>query len=281
MPRSAATSSAEASPRRRTAYSTARRPAGTAAARPGVVDRRAGRRRVVDPSVGKQQVAVAELVPLVAGHERRLVGGHQHFAPRHRLQHRQVGGIWLVPAGEQAVDRAHPASRCDDDVGPTRTGVCGAVGIGDGLERPHHGGADGDDVPAGAVRGVHELGGGARHAVALGVGTLSSFERRHARVQDDRGDDDAAADQAGDDLGGERPRRARHLGAPRLGGEHRLVGGERPVARDVRVADRPTVGRHRLGQVDAVGGDRQPQAGATPGPAAAGGRSPRHRAGAP
>ena len=56
-------------------------------------------------------------------------------------------------------------------------------------------------------------------------------------MEDQWHDHDAAVDQPGDDLVGERPSGARHLGASRHGGEHRLVGGDGPFAGGVRVAD--------------------------------------------
>ncbi len=55
-------------------------------------------------------MAVAELVPPVAGGERRLVGHDEGVPAGDRLEHRQMGGLRFVPAGEQPVDGADTAS---------------------------------------------------------------------------------------------------------------------------------------------------------------------------
>ena len=54
---------------------------------------------------------VAELVPAVPGGERGAVGEFERPAAGDRLEHLQVAGLGLVPAGEQAVDDAHAALR--------------------------------------------------------------------------------------------------------------------------------------------------------------------------
>ena len=67
-------------------------------------------------------------------------------------------------------------------------------------------------------------------------------------MQHERGDEHAAGGERRDQLGRERPAGARHLGAAGLGGEHGLVGVERPLARDVAVADRVAVLGEELAQ---------------------------------
>ena len=66
-----------------------------------------------------------------------------------------------------------------------------------------------------------------RHLEVLGVGRLARLERGHAGVQEHRRHADALGHQAGEHLGGERAAGAGHLGRPRLGGVHVLVGGDR------------------------------------------------------
>ena len=65
--------------------------------------------------------------------------------------------------------------------------------------------------------------------------------RRHARVQDDRGDERAAGDEPRDQLRGERASGTRHLRAAGLVCVHVLVRGERPPSAHVAVADRAPV----------------------------------------
>ena len=75
----------------------------------------------------------------------------------------------------------------------------------------------------------------------LREGRLAELRGRDAGVQRDRGDQDAARDQLGHELRGERAGRARHLGAPGLQREHGLIGIERPLVRYVGVPDRVAV----------------------------------------
>ena len=100
-----------------------------------------------------------------------------------------------------------------------------------------------------------------RHAKPLGIRVLVRLERRHAGVQHERCDADALGDEPGDELGRERAPGARHLRAARFARVHVLVDVERPVARDVAVADRATVhrevGEDRVGKIER----RDPQAG--------------------
>ena len=56
------------------------------------------------PRLRQDEVHVAELVPEVAAPERGRVGALDERAPGDRLEHVQVRGLGLVPAGQQAVD---------------------------------------------------------------------------------------------------------------------------------------------------------------------------------
>ena len=75
-------------------------------------------------------------------------------------------------------------------------------------------------------------------------------------MQEQRGHADALGHQPGQDLGGEGPAGARHLGRAGLGGVDVLVGGDRPAALHVAVADGAPVagqvGVQRLGRFDAA-----------------------------
>ena len=73
------------------------------------------------------------------------------------------------------------------------------------------------------------------------VGQLVRLQRGDTGVQDQGGDAHALGHQSGDHLGGERPPRAGHLGAARLGGVDVLVQVDRPRPLDVPVADRSAV----------------------------------------
>ena len=116
-----------------------------------------------------------------------------------------------------------------------------APSAGDRLERAHDGGPHRDHPAAPFVHGVHEPRGGRRHAVALGIRALAELERRHAGVQRERREQHAARRQLCHQLAGERPRRARHLGAAGVDREDRLVGVDRPLPWRVAIADRMPV----------------------------------------
>ena len=189
----------------------------------------------------EQQVAVAELVPQVTARVRCGVGPFERRPAGDRLEHQQVRRLGLVPAGEQPVDRAHAALGRDDELGPARRRVHDAALVGRRSRaraprwcRPRRR----------AARGVHRVdvrGRGAGHAVALGVRHLVRFERRHAGVQQDRRDRDAARDEVDDELGGERPAA---LGISALPGSVPKIcwyAVERPGAGHVPVADRLAV----------------------------------------
>ena len=69
----------------------------------------------------------------------------------------------------------------------------------------------------------------------------------------------ALRDQVGDELGRERPARARHLGTSRVAGEDRLVVVERMLLRDVPVPDRVPVPFQIHGQRLGQGDSRDPE----------------------
>ena len=76
------------------------------------------------PTLRQDQVDVAELVPEVAA--RRGSPAYARLEQRAAgdgLEHAQVGGLRLVPAGEQAVDRVHAALGRDDERRSSRRGV--------------------------------------------------------------------------------------------------------------------------------------------------------------
>ncbi len=137
--------------------------------------------------------------------------------------------LGLVPARQQAVDGAQPALGRDDEVGPPGARAHVAARVGHGLQRADDGGADGDDAAAPAPHGADEARGRLRHRVALGGRALVALGGGEARVQRHRGHEHAAGHQPRDELRGERPRRARHLGAPRVQREGRLVVREGPA----------------------------------------------------
>ncbi len=190
----------------------------------------------------QQQAAVAELVPQVARRLGLAVGGVDQRRPGHGLQQREVGRTRLVPAGDQAVDHAGRVLRPEHQAGPATAGGDGMpldrVRCCRALEGPRAGGADRDHPPARRAGQVDQVGGGLRDVEPLRQRGLACLQRRHPGVQGDRRHRHAAGHQPGDQFGGERPGRARHLRAPGGAGEHRLVGRQRPRVRDVGIADR-------------------------------------------
>jgi hypothetical protein len=144
----------------------------------------------------------------------------------------------LVPAGDEPIDRPEPALGRHDEVRPTVSAGDRSVRRGDRLERSHDRRPDADDAPAPSVDAVDEPSGLGRHAVALGNRRLVPLGGGDAGVEQDRSHDDAASDKPREELRGERPARARHLGAPRRERVHVLVRLERPLARDVAVPNR-------------------------------------------
>jgi hypothetical protein len=106
---------------------------------------------------GKDEMAVAELVPVVAVLDRSLVGALEELVAASRPQHLEMGGLGLVPAGEQTVDGPQSALGRHDQIRPALAGREAAAGLGDGLERADHCGANGDHSPAPAVDDVGKL----------------------------------------------------------------------------------------------------------------------------
>src|SRR5438270_9813014 len=98
-PRAVASASARASPARLSLRSSSWRVVGSALSAPGTGASITERSR-------KDQVQVAELVPQVSPVEGSLVGVLQEPAAGDGFEDQQVGGVRLVPAGEQAVH--HP-----------------------------------------------------------------------------------------------------------------------------------------------------------------------------
>ena len=143
---------------------------------------------------------------------------------------------------DQAVDRAHAALGRDDELGPARrrprttpsasatVSSARTTVVPTAITRPPRPCTSFDEPGGRAAAPDSARGTGARPPRAT---------RR--RVQRDRGDQDAVRDELGDQLGGERPRRARHLGAAGLAREDRLVVVDRPRRLGVAVADRVAV----------------------------------------
>ena len=165
-----------------------------------------------------------------------------------------------MPAGDQAVDRRHAALGRDDELGP-------AVGRpAPSRRRRRRSRARARRScrrrstrlpPARVAATGRAVAAGTRNR--SGYGRLAALERRHAGVQDDRRDADAAGDQrASITLGREGPARARHLGAAGLGGVHGLVVGERAQARRRSRRDRPPVRGRGRPSSGAGGGERRP-----------------------
>src|SRR4051812_11802803 len=99
------------------------------------------RRRTTSPLVwtasratlAEDQVRVTELVPAVAGPERGGIRALDQLPAADGLEHQQVAGVGLVPAGEQPVDGAHAALRGHDHARPARARSDLAIRAGDGL----------------------------------------------------------------------------------------------------------------------------------------------------
>jgi len=107
-------------------------------------------------------VRVTKLVPAVARAERGGVRALDQLAAADGLEHEQVAGVGLVPAGEQPVDRAHAALRGHDQARPAPAGRDLAARGGDGLQRAHDGRADRDHAAAGGAMRVDAAGGDLR-----------------------------------------------------------------------------------------------------------------------
>src|SRR3954463_15239047 len=89
---------------------------------------RSAERPVTRSRSGKDEMAVAELVPEVALGDRLAVAAVEEPGARGGLEQAQVRRLGLVPAREQGVDRAQPALGRDDEVGPSGAGAHPAVG---------------------------------------------------------------------------------------------------------------------------------------------------------
>src|SRR3954447_24115782 len=87
----------------------------------------------------QDEVHVAELVPEVAAQERRLVRALDQRLAAECAQQVEMGGLGLVPAGEQAVDGAHAALGRDDEARPALAGGDAPIGGDHALERPDDG----------------------------------------------------------------------------------------------------------------------------------------------
>src|SRR6478736_6042240 len=61
-------------------------------------------------AAGKEEARVTELVPRVAVGDRLVVGPLGQGGTGHRLDEEQVRGVGVVPAGDEAVDDARPAT---------------------------------------------------------------------------------------------------------------------------------------------------------------------------
>src|SRR5918997_2226264 len=191
-----------------------------------------------------------------------LQGRRWWLAFDQRLQHRQVGGAWLVQAGQHRVHGPDATLWRDDQARPAFAGVRGAVRFCDGFERPHDGRPDRDDSPVRRARRIYQAGGLGWYAVELLVGWLVIFEAGDASVQEQGRYLDAAGYEVCEQLWRKRSSGGGHLGAARLRGVDRLVVARRPTLPDVPVADREPVPLQvfiqRLRQVE--GRDPQPRA---------------------
>src|SRR5215218_6958302 len=123
---------------------------------------------------------VAELVPKIAALDRSPVRTLEKLSPRSGLEQLQVRRLALVPTGEQPVDRAERPLRGHNEARPAAAFTYGAARLGDGLERPHDGRADGDHAPVPAVNGVDERRRRRGDVEALGEGRLPMLGRGDA-----------------------------------------------------------------------------------------------------
>src|SRR3954447_12146021 len=129
------------------------------------------------PRSSHYEVNIAKLVPEIAVLEGGPVGARQYLRLAKRLEHAQMGGVGLVPAGQEPVDRPHSALRSDHQAGPPFPGVHPPVRTGHALEGSHDRGPYRYDMAAPAACGVYEPRGGGGHAVVLWIRALVSLER--------------------------------------------------------------------------------------------------------
>src|SRR4029450_882617 len=120
----------------------------------------------------EDQVAVAELVPVVAVLKGRVVAVREQFVPGGRGADVDVPRGGLVQAGEQGVDRPQAALGRYDQIRPTLADSDRAVGPGDRLDGADDRRSRGDTPRAPPTDGVHEPGSVLGHAVTLGVAAL-------------------------------------------------------------------------------------------------------------
>src|ERR1700674_3402311 len=113
---------------------------------PSGIERRARGRHAERPGPsGKDQVAVAELMPAVPRRQGLSVGALEKRPARDGLEHGEMRSRRLVPARDQAVDDASAARRGHDRVGPTLAGMDPTTDVADRLEGADRRRADGDD----------------------------------------------------------------------------------------------------------------------------------------
>ena len=119
---------------------------------------------------------VAEFVPQVTFLQGGSVRPFEEGPTGHGLEHGQVGGFWLVPSRQQAVDRTHDPIGCDHGFGPSAPGTDMAAAVDDRFERTYHGGSDCHhraSLTAGVIDAMRRSG---RDPVVLGVRRLGGLE---------------------------------------------------------------------------------------------------------
>ena len=97
-------------------------------------------------AVRQEQAGVPELVPSVSGGQRGRVGALDQVWTGQGLEQQQMGGVGLVPAGDEPVDHAARPVRAEDQLGEAAAGPQRPVGIGDALQSAHDGRSDRDDT---------------------------------------------------------------------------------------------------------------------------------------
>ena len=164
-----------------------------------------------------------------AGHHASRVLGPEHQARP------------AAPAGDEASHRGVHGARHRASNGVTHGARLAPASSHGALQGPGASGADRDHPAARGAGEVDQVRGGLRDFEPLGQRCLARLQRGHPGVQGDRGQHHPGRDQPGHQVRGEWPGGARHLRAAGGVGEHRLVGGQRPPAGDVGVADRLAV----------------------------------------
>ena len=198
---------------------------------PEVAQRRVGKTRLQPPMIRCESPnschRYSGLLRLAVGAkevgQRSPARGHNHL-----FNHREVRCLRFVEASDHAVHRAQRSSGTNHEIGPTLARGDPSPDVGDGLESAHDRRADGNDSMTRALRGVDAVGRLRRHAIELLIRWFVIFEARHARVQQQRRDLNAARHEPRHQLGSERPRGRRHLRASGLSCEDGLVHRFRP-----------------------------------------------------